>query len=100
LAENHETGMPEFAAVTCGSFRVRSLRLPRDLSDVIAALRDPDSQVKPVVCAQASTDLRAGHHRADHRATARQPIRRIRRGNRVKCLTEQEKVERLCFDEI
>jgi hypothetical protein len=48
--------MPEFAAVTCGSFCVRSLRLPRDLSDVIAALRDPDSQVKPVVCAQASAD--------------------------------------------
>jgi len=55
-AENYETGMPAFAAATGGSLCVRSLRLPRDFRNVIAALRDPDSRVQLVVCAQASED--------------------------------------------
>jgi hypothetical protein len=55
-AENYETGLPAFAAATGGSLCVRSLRLPRDFSGVITALRDPNSQVQLVVCAQASED--------------------------------------------
>jgi ActR/RegA family two-component response regulator len=52
--ENYETGMPAFAAATGGSMCVRNLRLPRDFGDVITALREPNSRVQLVVCAQAS----------------------------------------------
>jgi hypothetical protein len=52
--ENYETGMPAFAAATGGSLCVRSLRLPEDFRGVIAALRDPNSQVQLVICAQPS----------------------------------------------
>jgi hypothetical protein len=55
-AENYETGMPAFVAATGGSLCVRSLRLPRDFRSVVAALRDPNSRVQLVVCAQASED--------------------------------------------
>jgi hypothetical protein len=58
-AENFETGMPAFAAATGGSLCLRSLRLPRDFSEVLAALRDPDSRVQLVVCTQASEDCKA-----------------------------------------
>jgi FHA domain len=55
-AENYETGMPAFAAATGGSLCVRSLRLPRDFRSVVGALRNPNSQVQLVVCAQATED--------------------------------------------
>jgi FHA domain len=58
-AENYETGMSAFAAATGGSLCLRSLRLPRDFPKVLAALRDPDSRVQLVVCAQASEDCKA-----------------------------------------
>ncbi len=61
-AENYETGMRALAAATGGSLCVRSHRLPRDFSDVVAALRDPSSRVQLVVCAQAPEDC--GPYRA------------------------------------
>jgi hypothetical protein len=53
---NFETGMPAFAAATGGSLCVRTQRLPPDLHDVVAALRDPASRVQLVVCAQSPDD--------------------------------------------
>jgi pSer/pThr/pTyr-binding forkhead associated (FHA) protein len=55
-AENAETGMQGLAAATGGSLCVRSQRLPRDFSAVIAALRDPACQVQLVVCAEEPAD--------------------------------------------
>jgi hypothetical protein len=54
--ENYETGMPAFTAATGGSLCVRSLRLPRDFSSVLTAIRDPTSRVQLVVCAQVFQD--------------------------------------------
>jgi hypothetical protein len=55
-AENHETGLAAFAAAQGGSLCVRSRRLPRDFTSVIAALRDPDARVQLVVCASSLDD--------------------------------------------
>lgn len=55
-AENHETGMEAFAAATGGTLCVRSQRLPRDFSEVAAALRDPACRVQLVVCAQSPAE--------------------------------------------
>ena len=54
--ENYETGMPAFAAATGGSLCVRSLRLPKDFSSVVTALRNPNSKVRLVICAQKPED--------------------------------------------
>lgn len=54
--ENYETGMPAFAAATGGSLCVRSLRLPEDFSSVVTAIRDPNSKVRLVICAQTPED--------------------------------------------
>jgi Inner membrane component of T3SS, cytoplasmic domain len=54
--ENYKAGMAAVTAATGGSLCVRSLRLPRDFSAVVTALRDPSSQVQLVVCAQAPKD--------------------------------------------
>ena len=51
--ENYDAGMAAVAAATGGSLCVRSLRLPKDFSAVVTALRDPSSQVQLVVCARA-----------------------------------------------
>jgi hypothetical protein len=53
---NYETGMPAFAAATGGTLCVRTQRLPRDFTDVAAALRDPSSRVQLMVCAQSPAD--------------------------------------------
>lgn len=55
-AENYEQGMHALAAATGGTLCVRSHRLPRDFSDVIAALRVPSSRVQLVVCAASPDD--------------------------------------------
>jgi len=55
-AENYDSGMQALAAATGGSLCVRSRRLPRDFSEVIAALRDPDSRVQLVVCGRTPDD--------------------------------------------
>ena len=55
-SENYTTGMRAFAAATSGSLCVRSLRLPKDFSEVLTALQGPTSRVQLVVCAQASED--------------------------------------------
>jgi len=57
-AENHETGMAALAAAQGGTLCVRSRRLPRDFTDVIAALRDPDARVQLMVCAGSPDDGR------------------------------------------
>jgi len=51
-AENYETGMPAFAAATGGSLCMRTLRLPKDFHSVLNKFRDPNSQVRLVLCAQ------------------------------------------------
>jgi hypothetical protein len=55
-AENYETGLQALAAATGGSLCVRSQRMPRDFSEVVAALRVPSSQVQLVVCARTPGD--------------------------------------------
>ena len=54
--ENYVTGMPAFAAATGGSLCVRGLRLPKDFSSVVTALRNPNSRVRLVICAQKPED--------------------------------------------
>lgn len=49
-AENYEAGMPALAAATGGSLCVRRLRMPRDVGELMAALRSQDSRVVLMVC--------------------------------------------------
>jgi hypothetical protein len=55
-AENYETGMPAFAAATGGTLCARTLRLPKDFHSVITAFRDPNTQVRLVLCARTPED--------------------------------------------
>jgi len=55
-AENYETGMPAFAVATGGTLCARTLRLPKDFYSVITAFRDPNTQVRLVLCARTPED--------------------------------------------
>jgi hypothetical protein len=55
--ENYDAGMPAFAAAAGGSLCVRRLRLPKDFSSVVTAFRDPNSQVRLVICTQTPEEL-------------------------------------------
>jgi hypothetical protein len=55
-AANCESGMQGLVAATGGSLCVRSQRLPRDFTAVVAALRDPACQVQLVVCTEEPAD--------------------------------------------
>jgi hypothetical protein len=55
-AANCETGMQGLAEATGGSLCVRTQRLPRDFTALVAALRDPACQVQLVVCAEDAAD--------------------------------------------
>jgi hypothetical protein len=55
-AANYETGLQALAAATGGSLCVRGHRLPRDFSEVVAALRAPNAQIQLIVCAQTPSD--------------------------------------------
>ncbi|HEY0992937.1 MAG TPA: FHA domain-containing protein, partial [Kofleriaceae bacterium] len=48
--ENHESGVVAFEAASGGSLCVRSSRLPRDFSLLLARLREPEPSVQLVVC--------------------------------------------------
>jgi hypothetical protein len=54
--ENYETGMAAFVAAKGGSLCVRSLRLPKDFSSVVTALRNPNSRVQLTICVQKPED--------------------------------------------
>jgi FHA domain len=54
--QNYETGMPAFKAATGGSLCVRHLRLPQDFDSAMTALRTPSSQVRLMLCVQASEE--------------------------------------------
>lgn len=56
---NYEKGLDALAAARGGSLCVRANRPPADFLKVIAALRDPDSQVQMILCDHSTQDAEA-----------------------------------------
>ncbi len=56
---NFEKGLDALAAARGGSLCVRASRPPADFLKVIAALRDPDSQVQMILCDHSTQDAEA-----------------------------------------
>jgi hypothetical protein len=58
-AANFRSGVAAFEAATEGSLCLRSLRLPRDFSSLVALVREPGASVTVIVCSNGRLACRA-----------------------------------------